>query len=81
MPVDARLQAFGIHPLTTEDIQMEETREKIELFRNYYLVCFRSFDQDPYSPTYLEPLNMYVIVFREGTLSVSATPAQISGPH
>ncbi|EGF97787.1 uncharacterized protein MELLADRAFT_46179 [Melampsora larici-populina 98AG31] len=62
-------KVFGIHPLTTEDIQMEETREKIELFRNYYLVCFRSFDQDPYSPTYLEPLNMYIIVFREGTLS------------
>ena len=55
---------------------MEETREKIELFRNYYLVCFRSFDQDPYSPTYLEPLNMYIIVFREGTLSFHfrATP-------
>jgi magnesium transporter len=49
---------------------MEETREKIELFRNYYLVCFRSFDQDPYSQTHLEPLNMYIIVFREGTLSV-----------
>jgi len=62
-------RAFGIHPLTTEDILMEETREKIELFRNYYLVCFRSFDQDPYSVTYLEPLNMYIIVFREGTLS------------
>jgi magnesium transporter len=55
---------------------MEETREKIELFRNYYLVCFRSFDQDPYSPTYLEPLNMYIIVFREGTISFHfrATP-------
>jgi magnesium transporter len=63
-------QVFGIHPLTTEDILLEETREKIELFRNYYLVCFRSFDQDPYSQTYLEPLNMYIIVFREGTLSV-----------
>ena len=67
----AYLQVFGIHPLTTEDILLEETREKIELFRNYYLVCFRSFDQDPYSQTYLEPLNMYIIVFREGTLSVS----------
>nr|XP_018261675.1 magnesium transporter [Kwoniella dejecticola CBS 10117]OBR83833.1 magnesium transporter [Kwoniella dejecticola CBS 10117] len=62
-------RVFGIHPLTTEDILLEETREKIELFRNYYLVCFRSFDQDPYSQTYLEPLNMYIIVFREGTLS------------
>ena len=63
-------QVFGIHPLTAEDIQMEEAREKIELFRTYYLVCFRSFDQDPYSPTHLEPLNMYIIVFREGILSV-----------
>ncbi|KAG5648756.1 hypothetical protein DXG03_000104 [Asterophora parasitica] len=70
-------KVFGIHPLTTEDIQMEETREKIELFRNYYLVCFRSFDQDPYSPTYLEPLNMYIIVFREGILSFHFRPT----PH
>ncbi|CAK5275278.1 unnamed protein product [Mycena citricolor] len=70
-------KVFGIHPLTTEDIQMEETREKIELFRNYYLVCFRSFDQDQYSPTHLEPLNMYIIVFREGTLSFHFRPT----PH
>ncbi|KXN82349.1 Putative metal ion transporter C17A12.14 [Leucoagaricus sp. SymC.cos] len=62
-------KVFSLHPLTTEDILMEETREKIELFWNYYFVCFRSFDQDPYSPTHLEPLNMYIIVFREGILS------------
>ncbi|KAG7097399.1 hypothetical protein E1B28_004749 [Marasmius oreades] len=70
-------RVFKLHPLTTEDIQMEEAREKIELFRNYYLVCFRSFDQDPYSPTYLEPLNMYIVVFREGTLSFHFHPT----PH
>ncbi|KDR84050.1 hypothetical protein GALMADRAFT_54371 [Galerina marginata CBS 339.88] len=70
-------KVFSIHPLTTEDILMEETREKIELFRNYYLVCFRSFDQDPYSPTHLEPLNMYIIVFRQGTLSFHFRPT----PH
>ncbi|KAH9943148.1 cora-domain-containing protein [Epithele typhae] len=70
-------KVFSIHPLTTEDIQMEETREKIELFRNYYLVCFRSFDQDPYSPTHLEPLNMYIIVFRDGILSFHFRPT----PH
>lgn len=70
-------QVFGIHPLTTEDIQMEEAREKIELFRNYYFVCFRGFDQDPYSPTHLDPINMYVIVFREGTLSFHFRPT----PH
>lgn len=37
-------KAFGIHPLTTEDIFLGETREKVELFKNYYLVCFRSID-------------------------------------
>ncbi|KAH9959833.1 hypothetical protein BC827DRAFT_1134096 [Russula dissimulans] len=70
-------KVFGVHPLTAEDIQMEEAREKIELFRTYYLVCFRSFDQDPYSPTHLEPLNMYIIVFREGILSFHFRPT----PH
>ena len=63
--------------MTTEDIQMEEAREKIELFRNYYFVCFRSFDQDPYSPTHLDPINMYVVVFREGTLSVGGSHPQL----
>jgi magnesium transporter len=59
---------------------MEEAREKIELFRTYYLVCFRSFDQDPYSPTHLEPLNMYIIVLREGILSVKwFSPSRMSG--
>ncbi|KAI0462106.1 hypothetical protein LJB42_004193 [Komagataella kurtzmanii] len=37
-------KAFGIHPLTTEDIFLGETREKVELFKEYYFVCFRSFD-------------------------------------
>lgn len=37
-------KAFGIHPLTTEDIFLGEVREKVELFKDYYLVCFRSFD-------------------------------------
>ncbi|KAK9326369.1 hypothetical protein V1517DRAFT_311567 [Lipomyces orientalis] len=50
-PTDAEMKvlskAFGIHPLTTEDICMEETREKVELFRTYYLVCFRSFELAP----------------------------------
>lgn len=80
-PIDEEMKmlskVFGIHPLTAEDIQMEEAREKIELFRTYYLVCFRSFDQDPYSPTHLEPLNMYIIVLREGILSFHFRPT----PH
>ncbi|EGZ77320.1 cora-domain-containing protein [Neurospora tetrasperma FGSC 2509] len=69
-------KAFGIHPLTAEDIMMQEAREKVELFRHYYFVNYRSFDQDSTSENFLEPVNMYVVVFREGVLSFhfSQTP-------
>ncbi|GME94450.1 unnamed protein product [[Candida] boidinii] len=40
-PTDSEMRmltrAFGIHPLTAEDIRMQEAREKVELFKNYYL--------------------------------------------
>ncbi|KAL2154872.1 hypothetical protein VTH82DRAFT_3548 [Thermothelomyces myriococcoides] len=79
-PTEAEMKvlskAFGIHPLTAEDIMMQEQREKVELFRNYYFVSYRTFDQDKASEKFLEPVNMYVVVFREGVLSFhfSVTP-------
>ncbi|KAF9885293.1 hypothetical protein FE257_013094 [Aspergillus nanangensis] len=79
-PTDAEMRAiakaFGIHALTAEDIMMQEAREKVELFRNYYFVNYRTFEQDPNSENYLQPVNMYVVVFREGVLSFhfSQTP-------
>lgn len=104
-------KSFGIHPLTTEDIFLGETREKVELFRNYYLVCFCSFDiqiekdkrraqaalaEDKLISSRREnqasngkkgrsdrprrhkkghnseltPLNMYIVVFHEGVITV-----------
>lgn len=79
-PTEAEMKvlskAFGIHPLSAEDIMVQEAREKVELFRHYYFVNYRSFNQNPNSEDYLEPVNMYVIVFREGVLSFhfSMTP-------
>jgi len=69
-------KTFGIHPLTAEDIIEQEPREKVELFRNYYFVNYRTFDQDTSSEDYLEAVNMYVVVFREGVISFhfSQTP-------
>ena len=73
-PTDAEMKviskAFGIHPLTTEDIMMQEAREKVELFRSYYLVSYRTFEQDSNSEDYMEPVNIYVVVFRDGVISV-----------
>jgi magnesium transporter len=79
-PTDAEMRViaktFGIHALTAEDIMMQEAREKVELFRSYYFVNYRTFEQDTNSEDYLEPVNMYVVVFREGVLSFhfSQTP-------
>ncbi|KAI1000798.1 putative metal ion transporter [Podosphaera aphanis] len=79
-PTDAEMnvlsKTFGIHPLTTEDILMQEVREKVELFHNYYFLNYRSFEQDTNNEDFLEPVNMYVIVFREGVISFhfSLTP-------
>jgi magnesium transporter len=79
-PTEAEMKiiqrAFGIHPLTAEDILMQEAREKVELFRNYYFVNYRTFEQDYTSSEYLEPVNFYIVVFREGviTFHFSMTP-------
>ena len=69
-------KSFGIHPLTAEDIMMQEAREKVELFPKYYFVNYRTFEQDVNSDNYLAPVNMYVIVFPEGLISFhfSMTP-------
>ena len=69
-------KAFGIHQLTTEDILMDEEREKVELFQNYYFVNYRSFEQDKDSEDYMDPINFYAVVFRDGVITFhhSMTP-------
>ena len=62
-------KAFGIHPLTAEDIRIQETREKVELFKSYYFVCFHTFENDKESEDFLEPINVYMVVFRNGILT------------
>jgi magnesium transporter len=69
--VAALCKAFGVHPLTREDIVTQESREKVELFKKYYFVSFRSFNQDKTSEEYLEPVSVYAVVFRHGLLTFS----------
>ncbi|KAI4120547.1 MAG: hypothetical protein LQ338_006942 [Usnochroma carphineum] len=78
--LDAFQGAFGIHRLTTEDIVTQEAREKVELFKQYYFVCFRSFFQmDKTSENYMHPLNVYMVVFREGILTFTYTQSPHAG--
>jgi magnesium transporter len=76
MEMKVLAKAFGIHQLTTEDILMEEQREKVELFHSYYFVNYRSFEQDKESEDYMDPVNFYVVVFRDGVITFhhSQTP-------
>lgn len=70
--VGAISRAFAIHPLTSEDIMTQEAREKVELFKQYYFVCFRTFYQlDKTSEDFLEPVNLYMVVFRQGVITFS----------
>ncbi|KAJ1811849.1 CorA metal ion transporter, partial [Coemansia sp. RSA 2599] len=66
---------FGIHALTVEDIMTQDMREKCETHATYYFVCFRSFDSDPNSETYLEPKCIYNIVLREGIITFHMDPS------
>ncbi|KAJ2844791.1 CorA metal ion transporter, partial [Coemansia brasiliensis] len=66
---------FGIHALTVEDVMTQDAREKCEIHANYYFVCFRSFDNDPESETYLEPKCVYNVVLREGIITFHMEPS------
>lgn len=68
--IETLSRIFDIHPLTTEDIKMRESREKIELFGPYYFLSL----QPPQQIRQQEGIrtssrNVYAIVFREGVLS------------
>ena len=64
-------KAFRVHPLTVEDIETQEAREKVELFHQYYFVTFRTFVMDKHLEDFLDPINLYVVVFRDGLLTFS----------
>ena len=70
-------KAFKIHRLTHEDIETQEAREKVELFSQYYFVCFRSFNMDRGHEDFLDPVHIYIIVSADGVLSFSYT----ANPH
>lgn len=71
-------KVFGLHPLTAEDIRMSEPREKVEMFHSYYFISFHTFDADVESQQYLEPVHMYVVVFRAGVVTFHTSPTGVA---
>lgn len=68
-------RALSVHPLTVEDIVTREPREKVEVFRNYYLISFQTLvskedgdaalDESPSSAV------LFILVFLNGVLTFS----------
>lgn len=71
-------RTLGVHPLTVEDIVTREPREKVEVFRNYYLISFQTLvsreedgdgnavvDESPSSAV------LFILVFLNGVLTFS----------
>lgn len=75
--MDEISKVFGLHPLTTEDILTEDTREKCEVFTRYVFVVIKTFDSDQYKSTFLSPIPVYIVIFDECILSFSS----LSNPH
>lgn len=65
---------FNIHPLTIEDIQDLDPREKCELFEAYIFICIGTCDYDTVSSTNLDYIYMFVIVFSNCIISIHHKP-------
>ena len=68
-------QALSIHPLTAEDIAIREPREKVEVFKNYYLISFLTLvDRDSSEserPAIPATAEIYILVFQYGVVTFS----------
>lgn len=73
-------KAFSIHPLTCEAIRTEDAPEKVEIFENYYFVCFRSFINNTKVGlrSKSKPVNFSLVVFPQGIITFSFQPSQHS---
>lgn len=64
-------ERFDIHPLTVEDIQVQDDREKCEMFERYLFVVVRTLDQvgpgivDEWGRAIPQPVNIYLIIFSD----------------
>jgi hypothetical protein len=78
-------RCLSIHPLTVEDIVIQEPRQKIETFPNYYLISVRTLstitdngrsemaEDTTQSPIPINPSMFYILVFSHGTVTFSTS--------
>ncbi|KAI7867635.1 hypothetical protein BDF14DRAFT_1726026 [Spinellus fusiger] len=52
----------------------QESREKYEIFSNYTFISFRTFDDDFNGSSYVEPINFYILLFKNGVITFHFQP-------
>lgn len=82
--VNTVAQALSVHPLSVEDIATREPREKVEVFRNYYLISFQTLvskaeDKDEQVSKTPSSAVFFILVFMNGVLTFS--PSGCSHVH
>jgi len=72
--VDAVSQVLSIHPLTAEDITIREPREKVDVYKNYYLISFQTLvSSKAKNKRPVVPISaaIYILVFQHGVVTFS----------
>ncbi|KAL4971648.1 hypothetical protein BDW66DRAFT_163524 [Aspergillus desertorum] len=75
-------RSLSVHPLTVEDIALQEQRQKIETFPAYYLISLRTLSTTPdegsepeqqenLPPAPSDVAMVYILLFSEGTVTFS----------
>ena len=71
--------AFGFHPLTTEDVFITSTREKVEEFPKYLYIVFAERQFEPNSNN-VRLANVNILLFRNFILSIHIHPVRCFSP-
>jgi magnesium transporter len=65
---------FKIHPLTIEDVQVRDDREKCEMFEQYLFIVVRTVDEslviDPWGRQIQMPVNVYIVLFSNSIVTI-----------
>lgn len=67
-------QVFQIHPLTLEDIMMEESGEKCDVFSSYYFVIYKTVLARTEGTMAFDQLNLNMLVRKSSILSFHQKP-------
>lgn len=75
-------EVFKMHPLTLEDIQLDDVREKCDVFEDYFIVCLKAFEAESVTAAKLDynnPVNLYVLsAGKECVVSIHHQPLHFS---